>query len=442
MMNYKFMIAVLLISGQTLSFGQNGQVRHLSLPEALKLAQEQNYQVLIARSEVEQARGQNLESWQGFLPSVTISENYVKSNDPVTVFGLKLKQGVFAQSDFDLTALNDPNAFDNFTTVFQVQQPLINLDAVYGKSAARAGVKAREQALQRAKEAAALQVKKAYYGLILSRKHLKAVEQAVTSARAHRDDARAAFEQGMINQADYLAAQVRLAELQEQRINAEHQIANASDGLKFVLGISDDAEIVPTDSLNQPTTIQFGEETPARLSQRSDLRALRLQSQAASRQLWMQRSNWLPRLNAFAALEWNAADAFKNRASNWAVGLQLQWKLFEGLGKLGRSKQAAAKTQTVQVQLRRGEERARLEVRRAQRALKSAAERVQVAQSAVNMAQESLRIAEERFQQGLEKTSGLLDKEVALTNARLRFLTAQRDYSVAVSELQFAMGEE
>ena len=72
--------------------------------------------------------------------------------------------------------------------------------------------------------------------------------------------------------------------------------------------------------------------------------------------------------------------------------------------------------------------------------MKAAEKRVQVAQSAVDMAQESHRIVEERFRQGLEKTSDLLDKETVLTNTRLRYLKARYDFTIAVSELQFALG--
>lgn len=433
----------------SLAHSQNGNIRPLSLAEALDIAQKQSYQILIAESQVAQAKGQNLESWSGFLPRFSISENYIKSNDPVTVFSLKLKQGIFNQNDFDLSVLNDPEALDNFTTSFQVQQPILNFDAIFGKSVASLGVKAREQMLARSQEAIALHVKKAYYGLILANENLKAISEAVASAQRHRDDAKAAFDEGMINEADYLGAEVRLAELQEQRISAEHQIANASDGLKFVMGISgadplrgeEDFMIVPTDSIAAPEGIPLEKNSEEQITSRSDLRAIHFQMQAARRNLWMKRSGWLPRLNAFGGVEWNASEAFRKDASSWAIGFQMQWQLFDGLGNLGRSQKAKAEAEAVAVQSRESEEKAKMEVRQAQRAVQSAQQRLGVAEAAVKQASESLRIVEERFREGLEKTSDLLDKEVMLTNARLRYLKARHDYAIAVSELQFALGQ-
>ncbi len=429
----------ILLYVSTFSYSQSGKIRQLSLQEALTIGGTQSYQIQIAMGQLQKARGQNLESLSGFLPRVSVSENYTKSNDPVTAFSLKLKQGIFTQDDFSLATLNNPDALDNFTTSVQIQQPVLNLDAIYGKSAAKLGVRAREEALNRTKEAVALQVKKAYYGLVLSRENFEAINQAVASARAHRDDARIAFEQGIINQADYLAAEVRLAELQEKRITLEHQIANAVDHLKFVIGMEDESFIVPTDSLGSSDAIHSAEDLNRPIAERSDLRALKYQSRAAQRHVWMKRSAWIPRLNALGAFEWNASEAFRKDASNWTVGLQLKWQLFEGLGMVGRSKQAAAEAEVVAVQYRQAGEQAELEVRQARRALRSAKERVRVAESAVAPAAESLRIIEERFEQGLEKASDLLDKEVVWTNAKLRVLKAKHDYTIALSELQFAL---
>lgn len=163
----------------SLNYGQNGKVLNLSLQEARDIAKARSYQIQIANSAVKQARGRNLESWSAFLPSVSLSENYIKSNNPVTVFSLKLKQGIFTQQDFDLAALNTPDALDNFTTTFQVQQPLFNLDAVYGKSAAGLAVKATKESAKRAEEAVLLHLSKSYYRLILARENLRAVNEAV-----------------------------------------------------------------------------------------------------------------------------------------------------------------------------------------------------------------------------------------------------------------------
>jgi outer membrane protein TolC len=209
-------------------FAQQTTNKTLSLDQALQFAADSSHQIQIARGRLEQAKGRNLESWRAFLPDVTLSENYMRSTDPVAVFSMKLKQGVFTEADFDINALNNPDAFENFAAQIQIKQPLINIDAFYGKSAASLGAKAQEAAFERAGEAVELAVTHAYYGLVLARESLKAVEEALKSATLHRDEAKAAMDAGLINEADFLGAQVRLAELTENRISAQHMVDNAS----------------------------------------------------------------------------------------------------------------------------------------------------------------------------------------------------------------------
>lgn len=438
----KIILFILLSFTAATVFSQEEEKKPLSLDEALNIAKEKAYQIRAARSQAEQMKGKNLEAWSGFLPHVSISENYMNSNDPVNVFMMKLKQGVFTQQDFNLSVLNNPDDIENFTTSFQIQQPILNFDAFFGKAAASAGVKASQAGAKRTEQAIFLQVRKTYYGLILANENVKAIKEAIRSAEAHRNNARSAHEQGLINQADYLGAEVRLAELTEQGITTENQAANASDMLKLVIGLDTPEVILPTDSFSngQPGTlaIKSGES----VENRQDLIALKFQQKAASRALAMQRSSFLPRLNGFGSIEWNATEAFKKDASSWAVGLQLQWNIFQGFGNWGRSKQAAAEKRQTEIKYEEAEATAKWEIRKAQRALQSANKRIQVAQTAVTQAQESLHIVETRFEQGLEKTADLLDKEVMLTNAKLRLLKARFDLIISKSELQFALGND
>ena len=418
-----------------------GDTLSLTLADAVTIGDSSGYSVLIASEQLAEAGGRNLEAWSGILPGVTLSGDYVNSNDPVSVFGLKLKQGVFSEADFAIHSLNHPDEFDNFTTRVQVKVPLVNLDAIFGKTAAGAMQQARAHSLERARQALTFQVKTAYYALILSNESLRAIDDAIETARAHRDNAQTAFEQGMVSRADYLAAEVRLAELSEQRIVAMNQIYQVSDGLKLLLGMSQEPRLLyPADTLTIPAPPALAPTGPEMLANRADLLALQSQTSAARRSLWASRGAWLPRLNAFGAHEWNSPDAFSQDASNWTVGVQLSWNIIDGFGHLGRVRQNSARLRQVKFQYQQAVHQARNQVAAAQRNLTAARQRIHVAQAAVQQAQESLNITRERFQEGLEKTADLLEKEVMRTRAQLRFLKARHDYNVALDELTFALG--
>ncbi|NTV47253.1 MAG: TolC family protein, partial [Chlorobiales bacterium] len=219
-------LLLLLVSsyGYKPVFAQEQNVRKLTLEEALKLAKTNNHQVQIAREQLSQAKGQSLEAWNGFLPKVVVSETFVRSNDPVAVFGAKLRQGVFGISDFGgpaassafpidpaLPNLNDPSEINNFNTAIEVQQPILNFDAILGKTAASAAVSGREYGVKRAEEAISLGVEKVYFGITLAKDKVNAIDQALKSINAYYNEAKAAFGKGLINEADLLSVQVRQA---------------------------------------------------------------------------------------------------------------------------------------------------------------------------------------------------------------------------------------
>ena len=433
-------LSLIALLGLLLSAAAQDGARPLALEEALSLADSRGYQVRLTAAQLAEARGQSLEAWSGILPTASVSTGFVRTTDPVAVFGFKLRQGVFTQNDFSLPALNSPDEFENYTTGIQLQVPLVNLDAIFGKLAANAAGNARRAALERTREVVAFHVTSAYYGLILSSESLTAIEEAIATAEAHRDNARAAFEQGMVSRADVLAAEVRVGELKEQRIVAANQVQTVSDGLKLLLGLSDEPRpLSPTDSLVTPAAKLPGADAP--LSARADLRAAGFQLSAARRGRWMAVGSWLPRINGFGSREWHSPDLLGTDADNWTIGVQASWTLFRGFGNLGSAKAAGARVRQMETQYDQALHQAANEVSAARRNVEAARQRIAVARTAMEQAGESLDITSARYREGLEKTADLLDAELTRTRTRLRWLAARHDYAIARHELALALGQ-
>lgn len=417
-------------------------VRRLSLQDAIDLARSNGYPIRMARSAAAETHGRNLEAWRAYLPEVVVSERAIRSDDPVAVFGTKLRQGVFSAADFDIDRLNYPDRIDNFATAIEVRQPLFNLDAMFGKSAAGSAAKAGDLSLRRAEEAVALEAERVYYALVLSRANHETIIGAAKSAETHHHEIEAAYDRGLVSESDLLASRVRLAEVEEQRLNAGLDIDNAGDQLKFLLGLDSAEDIIPTDSLVVTDTELVVAAVPLDTvpAGRADLMAMRFAHQAARRSERAGKTEWVPRLNAFGSTEWSDDEIFGTGRNYWTAGFVLEWNLFDGLGKWGRAKQAAARSNAALTRVKEAEARSNLEVRRSYRSLLTAKERVRVSKKAVLHASESLRIVEARFEQGLEKVSELLDRESAYTNAQLRLQKAMYDFKVAKSELNFHLG--
>ena len=81
----------------------------LSLQEAIEIALEQNFSTAQAEFDVDKTRAQFRQTNAVFLPQLSFEYNAISTNDPLNVFGFKLKQEVVSQQDFNPALLNkDP----------------------------------------------------------------------------------------------------------------------------------------------------------------------------------------------------------------------------------------------------------------------------------------------------------------------------------------------
>jgi hypothetical protein len=90
-----------------------------------------------------------------------------------------LNQATITASDFNPEILNNPDRTTNFATKIEVLQPIINVDGLYGRQAARAKMNAFELRTERTKEYLELEVNKSFMELQLAYKAVGVLEKQV-----------------------------------------------------------------------------------------------------------------------------------------------------------------------------------------------------------------------------------------------------------------------
>ncbi len=411
-------------------------VLRLSIGDALERAQTESFPVRSSEAAQRVAKAQKRQSLGLFLPQLTAKEQGLATTDPVNAFGFKLQQERFSQQDFQLDALNEPDRVDHFATQLEVQQPIFNLDGLFERRAAADGVRAATQRTERTRAVVTFRVKKGYFGLLLAERRIAVIDSALAAARSNRDQARALFDEGIINRADLLAARVRVLELESQRTEATAARSTAADRLRFLLGMEEAARVEPTDSLMRER-ITIGSISPSRVNERrSDMQALRFRADAAREQV---RSRWMafvPTLNAQGSLGWYDDTPFGTTGSSWTAGASLSWSVFEGFQQIGRAQQAEAELQQAQIALQEQALQNRVDIAEALRDLESARQRIEQARRAVDQAEESLRIRSDRFAEGIARTTDLLQAEATLAERRLAFLNTLYQHNLTVYRLE------
>ncbi|MCG8473934.1 MAG: TolC family protein [Cytophagales bacterium] len=423
---------LLLVSG-IISFGGYGQTKSLSLAEAVELASRNNGQIKASLHEVAEAEGKAKQAWANYLPHVGLSSDFVRTDDPLNVFGFRLMQGQVQASDFNPELLNAPSPLNNFQTKVTVQQPLFNWDGYLEQGAVKAQLKSKRFSAIRAKEAVLLAVKKQYFAVSLLDEQAKVVERALKTAKANQKVAQDNQEEGYLKEADLLEVNVYVLQIQSELLKVENQLQAARDYLLFMLQLPQETDLVLTDALED---LKVSRRPETKLSDfRTDVQAFAYGVKAMEKIHRASQLKFFPRLNAFGNLAWNSEQAFDGTQDNFMVGVRLSWSLFSGMRNWGGMKASQAKLAKMNQQFQDFRQQSQLELEKASRKIDLKTVQHQMGQEASRQAEENLRIRMDRFGEGLEKTSDLLQAQTLASQKKLEALRAL--YDLKISKLEF-----
>lgn len=440
-MRRKLNMLILLISFG-LSFQGMSQGRRLSLEEALALAASNNLTVKSAEAGKLAARGSYRMTNSLFLPGVSVNYTGVSTNDPLAVFGYKLKQERVSQPDFDPAILNHPDAYENFTARLEVQQPLLNLDGIYARKAAKNQYEAMEFQAKYTGQSIRYEVKKAYYQLELAAMSVNVLEQSVKAAEEAMKLTRQNELQGLAKKADVLEASVRLEERQDQLRQTVNQHEAANEYLAQLLGLDLSTRIEASDTLIQELPQQQLTGSTAEIGSRSDLQAWQKQIEAGQNMLQSEKMKFVPRINAFGSYEWNDNQIAGSPVNNYMVGASLRWDLFNGYKNRGSVQQAGAKLDQARLQYQNYLSQSQIQLNNAKRRAALSYRQVRSKELARDQAMESLRIRTNRFSEGLEKTADLLMSEALASQKKLEYIESVYHYREAIFELELLLEQE
>lgn len=440
---------LLLLAGMLLFRGQAGggeapaPPAALSLEEAVAIALRRDPLLAAAEARVAAAEERITQSRAGLLPRLNVSEGFLRTDNPPQVFAGKLNQERFTARDFDLERLNQPHAINDFATRFTLAWPLFDGGRSWaGWRQAKQGREAAGLSLERAREQTAARTTAAYAGVLLAREELAVVDAAIAAARAHLAAAESRFDSGLSVKSDRLQAEVRLADLEQQRLQAESRLAVARAGLNAAMGLPDSERVEPTGRLEEGAALEGGVERwlETARARRRELKELALREAMAREEVVKARAGHLPTLELVGNYQLHTPD-FDGAGESYDVGAVLSLELFSGLATDAKAAEARAALAEVQALRRHLESRIALEVRQAHAESASAERRIAVARLAVRQAEEALRIVSERYRGGLATIVELLTAEASLQQARAAEARARHDFTVGKTMLRLAAGE-
>lgn len=416
----------------------------VTLQQAVNIALEKNPQRKAALADTKAASADVREARSILFPHITFSETATLGNDPVYVFGSRLRQQRFTAADFALNALNTPGSFGNFSTRFGGTWNLFDSFASWRQVNRAARMKdAAGQQLERTDQEIVFQVVDSYYGVLLARKQLEVAEQAMKTGQAILDRSKDRFESGVVVESDFLNAQVRMATRKQELIRAQNNLALARAQLSASMGVSTENLFEPAEALaerNLPATSLEEVEKKA-LEMRPDLKRIRSAEAAQQESVSISKSSFGPRVSAFGNWEVdNPTFAAGGGGNNWLAGIEVQFDLFQGGAKRAQRSHEQAVQDKVAAMREMATDSVRLEVRKAYYDLDTARQQIEVARAAIAESQESLRINQNRYDSGLSTITDLLAAEEAVRSSQTDYWEAVYRYHTGYANLELVSG--
>lgn len=395
---------------------------------------ENNNTIKMSRQDVLMAKGDYNQTNAVFLPNIVASYSGMATTNPLMAFGTKLNQEILTQNDFLPALLNNPSQIEDYATKIEILQPLVHLDGIYQRKAAKAKLNATELQSERTKDYMSLEVEKTYMQLQLAYKTVSVLEKAELTALENKRLADNGFKIGYLQRADVLSVEVRVLEIQNQLQNAKSRIANISNYLSILMNDTSYNILKPTDSLTVIVTEIASEELP---ENRADILAMNFATDAYKQMYQADKVAFLPRLNAFGSYELHDDKIFQGNANGYSFGAQLSWNILEGSKRFGKKQKSKAEFEKSKIQQQEYIAQSQVELNKANRILLDAKNSLGLSNLALLQSEESLRIRTNRFKQGLEKTTDLLLAETQYSQKQLEYYASVFQHNFAVAYLQF-----
>ncbi len=395
-----------------------------------------NLQLKTAKAETDIAEKELLASRAMYLPNVVASYTFTNTNNPLMAFGSKLNQERITAMDFDPAKLNDPNSISNFGTKVELQQPIINMDAVYQKKAAQVKADVLKIKTERTEEYIRFELLKAYMMLQLAYKMRETLENAKATTLANKQVVDNYYKNGMVQKSEVLYMEVRVSEIESQLQTATSNIRNASDYLYFLL--NEDAEgkvLKPAEPLQYEGDIAGN--NASLNSNRKDLQAYNKSLQTYDWMIKSSKAKYLPKLNAFGSWEMYDNKIFQFGANGYLVGLQLSWNVFDGLRAKSEQAKYTSQRSKSHIEMEQYTKQSQLELNKSVRTVLDASYKVSFTNQAWEHVKEAYRIRKNRYDQGLEKSADLLSAETLMLQKELEYQQAVFEYNTAAAYITF-----
>ncbi|TAN62576.1 TolC family protein [bacterium] len=397
----------------------------LTLDESLAIALRDNKDILLNTEKLAQLKSGIGEARSGFLPQVNINSYATRS------------RGLYRKD------------VNNYSFQAGIKQYIYQ----GGKAAntlkqARYEAQAQGQELARVTDEIILEVKKAFYTLLIAKEFARINDQILDNSGKHLRSALLRYEKGEISESEVLKAKYLLAQGRQLHESSLNQLESAGILLKNILCIEEKTDVdIEGDFSYTPKEAAVDEAILKALSLRPEIKQYEAKVQADSAGVEISKAAGRPSIyGSFDYYSRSTTSLTFSPSKGWqdynVIGFTLSWPVFDGWAAKYKVEQAISGLKQTRILQDKLKADVAAEVRDAYLSLGTALGALEAGKKDIELYADNLKVIQEKYKGGISSDLDLEDARLAFFISEFNRRQGVYDYLIARSKLDKAIGEK
>lgn len=410
----------------------------LTLDEARSEGMKDSPELARAKSAYEEASWRKVETYSGFLPTITANGNYLAQKKYVFT-NVKIGNspdavaipGIVPTSSMNILA--QIPIFDGFASTNRLRS---------AQSYERAMMNENDWARFQTERSISLN----FYRALAAKTIESVYAENLKTLEDHLREARLFKRAGTSTNFDVLRAEVQVSQARSELMNATDNVAIAKGNLTEIIGHqTDNRDIEGVLPVLHPSLVNAKDFDGSQL--RKDLIALQEKVQSLDYQESAASRYFVPKVSLFGQYQFynNLSDRFDDTSdyrNAYQFGINMVWNIFDGMSSIAKSKQSIEQHVQAESVLRREKLKSTSQVNIWKRKFLHNCSLYEARLDDVKKSKESVRLSRSGQKVGAQTNTDVLDAVSELQHAQAGVVNAQLGAIEALIQLELATGEK
>ena len=418
---------------------ENEPTSKYTLSDCLHIAMSKSSDILTAKEEIKRAKGVVFEKWSSIL-SVNAEARYTYMGlTPDTLSNSSLYLGPSAP-------LSEPEDKYDFginasLTVFSGGKIMWGLNIVHLQ------LEVAEEQYRIAINDAVYDTKVAFYSILLAKEEVEMRSEELELLTKNLEKTKKKYKNGLVPKYDVMRIEVETINARTSLIKAKNDLTVAYEDLKKLLDIDLGKPIgIEGELKHNERDIDLKGFLIIAESESPKLNIAELTERIADRNVNVAIGDFFPTIKAFAnydhsATGWDSV-SFNEKDWEFTAGVMVEIPITDIVLSLAKKKQTNAEYEKAKLELLDTAKNVEYSIRSAYYDLIESKEIIKLQGYNIGLAEENLKTAEIRYENGVGTLLELLDAHLAVTEAKLNYISALFNYEKSLSQIEKILGKE